>query len=429
MIQEGLIYPVGQLPWTSTKRGWNRTQEGKGPHMSREERIMKTIADWVATLGRLPVNDIGIPMNSLSKEEAEERGLILHENRWVTPDDGMSQARLRAETTPIMIVGLACVSLSAWSILALERSPLTPFLNPKLLEALVPFIAGVGLLSYRNWAWPLSMVVLVYVLLMCLENLVWALFLDDTRQRVVAVCGLFGYFGFPATILFKSTALRVFKVSKKRLLVSIVVALIVAPLGFVALYETDSRLIEACWRGNTEKAEFQLNLGANLNARDHLGYTPLRKAAYWGHPEIVRLLLRHGADPNEIGSVGATVLSDAVEADQVETVNALLGAGADPNATGNDGWTPLMMAALGGNPAIVKTLLKSGAEINARNKKGGTALMITVYHRHAEAARLLLQEGADLHARHEDGKTELELALSADNEEMVKLLREYGAKE
>ena len=368
--------------------------------MSGEHPVIKTIEDWVDTLGRLSVHDIGIPMNSLSKEEAEERGLILDENRWVTPDEMTIQAKVRAMTPLIMLLGLVCVAFSAewaYSILALERSPLTPFLNPKLLEALVPFIAGVGLLRYRNWAtWSLFIVVLAYMLLMRLETLVWSSFPDDAWQSFMAVCALLTYVGCPAFLVFNSTALRVFNVSKKRLLVSIVVALIVAPLGFVALYDTDSQLIEACTRGNIKKAEFLLNRGANVNARDHGEHTLLMQAPYWDHPEIVRMLLRHGADPN---------------------------------TTDNDGWTPLHKAAVQGNPALVRALLENGADINARNEVGITALMAAVYLEKVEAARLLLQEGADFHAFEQYGCTPLELASSLENEEMAKLIREYGAKE
>lgn len=38
--------------------------------------------------------------------------------------------------------------------------------------------------------------------------------------------------------------------------------------------------------------------GANVNARDHSGWTPLMYAAMHGHPDVTRFLLRHGADPN-----------------------------------------------------------------------------------------------------------------------------------
>lgn len=43
---------------------------------------------------------------------------------------------------------------------------------------------------------------------------------------------------------------------------------------------------------------FLLERGANPNATDRDGWTPLNVAAGWGYTEIVKLLLQHGADAN-----------------------------------------------------------------------------------------------------------------------------------
>jgi cytohesin len=40
-----------------------------------------------------------------------------------------------------------------------------------------------------------------------------------------------------------------------------------------------------------------LKHGANPNAKDDNGWTPLHRAAYCGHVEIVMILLERGADP------------------------------------------------------------------------------------------------------------------------------------
>ena len=41
-----------------------------------------------------------------------------------------------------------------------------------------------------------------------------------------------------------------------------------------------------------------LEAGADVNARDRGGYTPLQEACSYGHTKIARFLLEHGADPN-----------------------------------------------------------------------------------------------------------------------------------
>ena len=40
-----------------------------------------------------------------------------------------------------------------------------------------------------------------------------------------------------------------------------------------------------------------LERGADPNAKDDDGLTPLHDAALWGHVEIVKILLERGADP------------------------------------------------------------------------------------------------------------------------------------
>lgn len=47
--------------------------------------------------------------------------------------------------------------------------------------------------------------------------------------------------------------------------------------------------------------------GADVNARDYLGYTPLHWAAARGNNELIRYLLDQGADPHAVSRVGHTV--------------------------------------------------------------------------------------------------------------------------
>ena len=67
----------------------------------------------------------------------------------------------------------------------------------------------------------------------------------------------------------------------------------------------------AAWRGNVEVAEALLECGANIEARDSLGETPLRRAVNCGKTGVAALLLAKGADPHSVGSKGLTPLSAA----------------------------------------------------------------------------------------------------------------------
>lgn len=49
-----------------------------------------------------------------------------------------------------------------------------------------------------------------------------------------------------------------------------------------------------------------LDCGADVEARDSQGDTPLRRAVNCGRPEVAALLLARGADPHSVGSKGLT---------------------------------------------------------------------------------------------------------------------------
>ena len=49
--------------------------------------------------------------------------------------------------------------------------------------------------------------------------------------------------------------------------------------------------------GYYDIVEFLIKLGADINARQKTGSTPLHGAAFYGHESIVKLLLENGCDP------------------------------------------------------------------------------------------------------------------------------------
>ena len=64
----------------------------------------------------------------------------------------------------------------------------------------------------------------------------------------------------------------------------------------------------AARRGNHEIAEALLDCGADIEARDSLGETPLRRSVNCGKVEVASLLLSRGADKHSVGSKGLTPL-------------------------------------------------------------------------------------------------------------------------
>ena len=152
--------------------------------------------------------------------------------------------------------------------------------------------------------------------------------------------------------------------------------------------------------GNRQSALELIAEGADVNAAQGDGTTPLHWAVYRIDTELTRSLLEHGADAAAINRYGASPVAEAVKAAHPGLVAMLLEAGADPESPNLDGQTALMLAARSGSPDIARLLVEHGADVNARETwRGQTALMWAVEGRHAEIARYLVEHGADVSAR------------------------------
>lgn len=99
--------------------------------------------------------------------------------------------------------------------------------------------------------------------------------------------------------------------------------------------------------------------------RDEDWVTEKLSGAAWftDNPAIVQLLLRAGADPQAVDNEGVTPLHlSAWNSNPVVTAH-LLAAGADPNALDNEGYTPLHHAARRGwSGRVIARLLAAGAD-------------------------------------------------------------------
>ncbi|MFC4294968.1 ankyrin repeat domain-containing protein [Novosphingobium tardum] len=100
--------------------------------------------------------------------------------------------------------------------------------------------------------------------------------------------------------------------------------------------------------------KFLLQHGANVNARNNKGETPLQAASNIGFVDGVELLLSLGARVDEANSTGETPLISAVHRKDAAMARVLLKAGADYKRSDNSGRTALDYAQLDGrsNPVL-----------------------------------------------------------------------------
>src|SRR5215216_7638664 len=89
-----------------------------------------------------------------------------------------------------------------------------------------------------------------------------------------------------------------------------------------------SELFRATREGNTDMVKSLLSSpGADVNATDERGSTPLLEAARYGHEDICRVLIAAGANLKSKDRDGKTALMLAVQGDHDEVVRVLKQAG------------------------------------------------------------------------------------------------------
>jgi ankyrin repeat protein len=202
-----------------------------------------------------------------------------------------------------------------------------------------------------------------------------------------------------------------------------------------------------------EILQMVLDAGADLDARDWSGRTPLGRAVVEGDADVVRVLVAAGAPVNDQGDM----LHKAAWSGQARVMTALLDAGADVNARNANGESPLRYAAClarktARNERMIRLLLDRGAEHDvftaaavgdaevlrgilhserqaARACSFGstTALHWAARAGNADAARCLLDAGADVDAGPPDAPTPFQQATTGGHLDIAHLLLEHGA--
>ncbi len=178
----------------------------------------------------------------------------------------------------------------------------------------------------------------------------------------------------------------------------LLIAAVLALASSVAL--ADSPLADALENGHRGEALTLIDQGADVNAAQADGTTPLHWAAYQLDTDLVERLVKRGAHAATQNRFGVSPLDEAAKAANAKIVALLLKAGADVNAANGDGETALMLASRTGSVDVVRQLIDAGADVNAREAwRDQTALMWAAEGAHTELVKLLIEHGADVRAR------------------------------
>jgi ankyrin repeat protein len=201
--------------------------------------------------------------------------------------------------------------------------------------------------------------------------------------------------------------------------------------------------------------------GADVNAANRYGVTPLVLAAQRGRGDLIELLLKAGATVKTAEAKlpeGQTLVMHAARTGDIASLKALIAAGSDVNARETrTGTTAAIWAASGNRANAIRVLAEAGAELDVLSKvtsyphtqngvllsgleegysyvgqtvlpRGGwSAVMFAAREGAADAVRALAESGANLNLTDPEGTTALVLAVINGHYDVVSALIDKGA--
>ncbi|GAA50956.1 protein phosphatase 1 regulatory inhibitor subunit 16B [Clonorchis sinensis] len=228
---------------------------------------------------------------------------------------------------------------------------------------------------------------------------------------------------------------------------------------FTAEESAELKKTHCCIDNTPEMCRLLLRFGANPNARDSEGWTPLHAAATCLHTDLCAILIANGADllamntdgnmPYECCVAGPTLNLIETEMDRrgitqeelddlhrlpeckmLADMEEMYKAGADFNQLDQQGAAMLHIAAACGYEEVTIFLLKHGAKIDLTDRDGWQAIHIAACWDHLEIIEVLVNFGADIMAETTSGETVFDICEDLEiHSRLIELKQEMERKQ
>jgi ankyrin repeat protein len=185
--------------------------------------------------------------------------------------------------------------------------------------------------------------------------------------------------------------------------------------------------LAAKW-GEEDMVNEYLKHHVDIDMKDSIDRTALHYAIAEGKYNVVKLLLNRGADANAVDKYGITPILLAAEKD-LSMLQLLLDYKANIQVVDNEHNTALHHAAKAGKTEMVKKLIQINRNwVSAGNKENKTPLHIAAENNDSTTVPVLLEAGADARLKSKHGKKPVEYVLE-DYPELIELLIEAEKKQ
>ncbi|KAK7443154.1 hypothetical protein BaRGS_00040474 [Batillaria attramentaria] len=184
-----------------------------------------------------------------------------------------------------------------------------------------------------------------------------------------------------------------------------------------------NRAVVASLLSRSPNPDVQLSKSPNLDVQDRDGATALHMACERGDYAIVSLLIMAGANKEAEDKKHTRALHVACRNGHTDIIKHLLGSHCDKEARDEQQWTPLHWACENGKEAAVSLLLEAGANIEAEDKSGFRPLHVASGHGNDKIVQVLLGRGASVKAKTSNGEKASDLAKRLGHQKVVKLFK------